>query len=122
MADPQIITTLTRKRDEIEAAIKAYEKKIALAKRDLSSVNATMRLFKLDGDPSEFPTYIDTLRLFNRGEIVTLSKAAMVQEGPGAPATGEARRVQSGWGSARTSPYGPSKGYRGSFRSTPVSR
>ena len=25
-----------------------------------------MRLFKLDGDPSEFPTYIDTLRLFNR--------------------------------------------------------
>jgi len=82
MADPQIITTLTRKRDEIEAAIKLYEKKIAAAKRDLSSVNATMRLFKLDGDPSDIPAYVDTLRLFNRGEIVTICKAAMAQEGP----------------------------------------
>ena len=82
MADPQIITTLRRKRNEIEAAIKAYEKKIEAAKRDLSAINATMRLFKLDGEPSEFPAYIDTLRLFKRGEIAGICKAALAQEGP----------------------------------------
>jgi hypothetical protein len=82
MADPQIVTTLTRKRDEIEATIKAYEKKIAAARRDLASVNATLRLFKLDGEASEFPVYVDTLRLFRRGEIVTLCKAALAKEGP----------------------------------------
>lgn len=82
MADPQIVTTLTRKRDEIEATIKAYEKKIAAARRDLSSVNATLRLFKLEGEASEFPVYVDTLRLFKRGEIVRLCKAALEKEGP----------------------------------------
>jgi hypothetical protein len=54
MADPQIVSTLTRKRDEIEATINAYEKKIAAARRDLASANATLRLFKLDGEASEF--------------------------------------------------------------------
>jgi hypothetical protein len=82
MADPHIVTTLTRKRDEIEATIKAYEKKIAEAKRDLSSVNATLRLFKLDGEASEFPVYVDTLRLFRRGEVVALCKDALAKEGP----------------------------------------
>jgi hypothetical protein len=82
MAEPHVISTLTRKRDEIEATIKAYEKKIVAAKRDLASVNATLRLFKLDGQPSAFPVYVDTLRLFQRGEIVSICKAALAAEGP----------------------------------------
>jgi hypothetical protein len=48
--------TLTRKRDEIEATIKAYEKKIAAARRDLANVNATLRLFKLDGGRPNSPS------------------------------------------------------------------
>lgn len=51
MADPQIVTTLRRKRDEIESAISAYEAKIEDAKRELSAVNATLRIFELNGEP-----------------------------------------------------------------------
>lgn len=81
MADPQIVTTLRRKRDEIERTIAAYEKKIAQARRDLSSVNATLALFEQDADP-ESRVYLDTLRLFRRGEIATLCKDALAKEGP----------------------------------------
>lgn len=80
MADPQIVTTLRRKRDEIERAIAAYEKKIELARIDLASVNATLRLFEQDADP-ESRVYLDTLRLFRRGEIVTICKKALEREG-----------------------------------------
>jgi hypothetical protein len=41
MADPQILTTLRRKRDDIQAVIESYERKIEEAKHDLSAVNAT---------------------------------------------------------------------------------
>ena len=41
----QIEFTLRRKRDEIEAAIHAYEAKIEAARTDLAAVEATIRLF-----------------------------------------------------------------------------
>ena len=82
MADPQILTTLRRKRDEIESVIAAYEAKIEDAKRDLSAVNVTIRLFELNGEPSQFPAYIDTKRLWNRGEIAKVCRAALATEGP----------------------------------------
>ncbi len=31
---------------------------------------------------TEFPVYVDTLRLFRRGEIVSLCKKALTEEGP----------------------------------------
>lgn len=77
MADPQLITTLTRKRDEIESAIAAYEKKIEAAKVDLAHVNATLAMFAAPEGRSQFPVYMDTLRLFKRGEIVTICKAEL---------------------------------------------
>lgn len=82
MADPQVVSTLTRKRDEIERAIATYEKKLTQARFDLAHVNATLRLFKVTGEASEFPVYVDVHRLFRRGEIVTLCKAAIAEEGP----------------------------------------
>lgn len=82
MADPQIVSTLTRKRDEIEAAIATYEKQIEAAKRDLASVAATLRLFEINGEPQQFPAYASIGRLWKRGEMVKVAKAALEAEGP----------------------------------------
>ncbi len=82
MADPQIVGTLERKRDQIEAAIKLYESKIESARVDLAHVNATLAMFDAPEGRSQFPVYMDTLRLFQRGEIVTICKAALAEEGP----------------------------------------
>lgn len=82
MADLQIVTTLRRKRDEIESAIAAYERKIEDAKRDLSSVNATLRLFELSGDPQQFPAYMNVSRLWKRGELLSICRTALDKEGP----------------------------------------
>src|SRR6478672_10900042 len=77
MADPHIVSTLQRKRDDIENAIAAYQKKIEAAKRDLAHVNATLAMFAAPEGRTQFPVYMDTLRLFKRGEIVTICKAAL---------------------------------------------
>jgi hypothetical protein len=82
MADPQILTTLRRKREEIASTIAAYEAKIEDAKRDLSAVNVTLRMFELDGEPSQFPVYIDTKHLWKRGEISKACQEALAAEGP----------------------------------------
>ena len=60
MADPHILTTLRAKRDQIEAAIKAYDAKAEAARRDLAHINATLALFAVDGPPSEIRAYADT--------------------------------------------------------------
>jgi hypothetical protein len=82
MAESQTLVVLRNKRDEIERAIAAYEKKIEAAKLDLAHVNATLRMFEAPEGRTEFPVYVDTLRLFKRGEIVTICKKALVEEGP----------------------------------------
>lgn len=82
MADPNILKTLSVKRAAIESTIAAYEKKIEAARKDLSHVNATLRLFESPEERTQFPVYVDTLRLFKRGEIVNICKAALASEGP----------------------------------------
>lgn len=82
MVDPQVVVTLQRKRDDIERVIVAYEKKIEAAKRDLAHVNATLAMFEAPEGRTQFPVYMDTLRLFKRGEIVTICKAAITKQGP----------------------------------------
>jgi hypothetical protein len=82
MADPQVLSTLRRKRDDIEAAIATYRKKIDEAERDLSAVAATIRLFELNGEPQQFPAYADIGRLWKRGEIVAVCREALAKEGP----------------------------------------
>ncbi len=44
MPDPQVVHTLRRKASDIETAIASYEKKLAQARRDLSAINASLRL------------------------------------------------------------------------------
>ncbi len=65
---PQIVATLKAKRHDIEASVKAYESKLAQARRDLAHVQATLALFATD-DPGTIRAYTDTSRLFNRGEV-----------------------------------------------------
>jgi hypothetical protein len=81
VVDPQIVVTLQRKRSEIEAVIAAYEKKIEEARSDLSHVNATLAMFEAPEGRTQFPVYMDTLRLFKRGEISTICKGAL-KDGP----------------------------------------
>jgi hypothetical protein len=83
MADPQIVTTLRRKRDEMEAAIRAYEKKVEALRRDLSHVNATLRMFELNGEHEVFPVHMDLTRLFKRGEVWRICQEALTLEPDG---------------------------------------
>ena len=82
MTDSHVLSALNRRRTDIEKTIAAHEKYIKEARRDLSHINATIRLFGLNGEPSQFPAYIDLNRLFKRGEIVDICKAALAKEGP----------------------------------------
>jgi hypothetical protein len=59
MADPQVVTTLRRKCDEIESAIVTSRAKIQDSERDLCAVTATLRRFELNGEPQQFPAYTD---------------------------------------------------------------
>jgi len=82
MSDPITVLALRRKRDEISAVIAEYENKIKAAQHDLGHVVASLRLFELTGDPSEFPAYIDLKRLLRRGETTRICMMALVKEGP----------------------------------------
>lgn len=82
-ADPQVVTTLRRKRDEIEAYIGKMERQIEDARRDLSAINATIRLYELDrAEPGAIAPYAEIHRLFRRGEMTEICKQALRQEGP----------------------------------------
>ncbi|RYC31884.1 hypothetical protein D3273_10625 [Lichenibacterium minor] len=78
---PQIVATLKAKRHDIEASVKAYEAKLAQARRDLAHVQATLALFATD-DPGTIRAYTDTSRLFNRGEVWGLCCQALAERGP----------------------------------------
>ncbi|MGH6872970.1 MAG: hypothetical protein ACREHE_15850 [Rhizomicrobium sp.] len=82
MAEPIVILALRRRRDRICGVIAEYERKIREAEHDLAHINASLRLFELTGDPSEFPAYIDLNRLLWRGETTRLCLATLAEEGP----------------------------------------
>jgi hypothetical protein len=81
MAEPHVLSALKGKRHDIEQAIATYEKRLAEARRDLAHVNATVQLFEA-GDAGDVRAWTDIHRLFRRGEIVAICKAALAQEGP----------------------------------------
>lgn len=72
---------MPQKRDEIERAIANYERQLEAARYDLAHVNATIRLFESPEARTEFPVYVDTHRLFRRGELVAICKKALTGEG-----------------------------------------
>ena len=82
MGEPIAVLALRRRRDHISGVIAEYERKIREAQHDLIHVVASLRLFELTGDPSEFPPYIDLNRLLRRGETTRLCLEALKAEGP----------------------------------------
>jgi hypothetical protein len=79
MAELQIVNTLRSKRDELERIISSYETAVEAARRDLAHVNATAQLFERDGIPNAYPSRMSLIRVFRRGEIFAICKAAMAQ-------------------------------------------
>src|SRR5664280_2133672 len=77
MTEIHTVTTLRSKRAEIISSIASYEKRIAQARADLSHVNACIALFEVSVDPGSVPPYVDTHRLFARGELMKLRKDAL---------------------------------------------
>lgn len=82
MSEPNVVHTLRRKRDDIEAVIVTYERRLADARRDLQHVTATIQLFEAAASPEGVRVYQDIHRLFKRGEIVALCRAALADRGP----------------------------------------
>jgi hypothetical protein len=83
MAEIRTVTTLTNKRDEIARAIVNYENKITQAKVDLAHINAAIRIFEIGDEgirqPKNVAPYLDIARMFKRGEMVAISKAALAK-------------------------------------------
>jgi hypothetical protein len=84
MAEIRTVTTLKYKRDEITRAIVNYENKIAQAKVDLAHINAAVRIFEIGeegpvGDAKHVAPYVDIYRMFKRGEMIAICKAALAK-------------------------------------------
>lgn len=77
MAEIRTVTTLRRKRDEISASVRLYERQLAQARVDLAHVTAAIRIFEALGDLAGMARYVDTHRLFKPGEPVALCKEAL---------------------------------------------
>jgi len=82
VAEIRTVTTLTTKRNQIEAAITNYERALDQARADLSHVNACIAMFEASGEPGDMAPYMDLHRLFKRGEVMTICKRHLEAEGP----------------------------------------
>ena len=77
MGEIRTVTTLRAKREEIIHSIRLYEKQIAQARADLMHITAAIRIFEASGDPKEMSRYVDTYRMFKRGEPIDLCKEVL---------------------------------------------
>jgi hypothetical protein len=81
MSEIRTVTTLRRKRKEIAASIQLYERQIGQARADLAHVEAAIRIFEASGSRKDMAKYIDTHRLFKRGEPMAICRVALA-DGP----------------------------------------
>jgi hypothetical protein len=63
MAELHILSSLRRKREEIEAVIAAHEAKIEMARMDLAAVDKTLRLFDPDAGRDRIAAYFELGRI-----------------------------------------------------------
>ena len=77
MSEIRTVTTLRSKRAEILASISLYEKRLAQARADLAHVTACITIFEASGEGEDVSSYVDTHRMFARGEMVRLCKEAL---------------------------------------------
>ena len=69
MPGPQVLTTLTTKRQDIQSYIRDLERRLEQAKHDLAHVNATIRLFEVGDRQQQFPAYVNMRSLYRKGEL-----------------------------------------------------
>jgi hypothetical protein len=79
MPEIRTVTTLRRKRDEISASIRLYDKQLSQARSDLAHITAVLRIFDASGSPKDMGRYVDHYRLFRRGEAWTICAAALAK-------------------------------------------
>ena len=77
MTESSTVAALRNKRDEIEAAIANYTKRLEQARADLAHVNAAIMIFEASGESLDLPPYVDINRILARGEAITLCKQAL---------------------------------------------
>jgi hypothetical protein len=77
MSEIRTVTTLRAKREEILFSIRLYEDRIKQARADLAHVTAAIRIFEASGDPQQMARYVDTHRLWRRGEPIQVCKEAL---------------------------------------------
>ncbi len=82
MAEIRTVTTLSTKREEIQRVIAGYEAKLAQARADLAHITAAIKIFEATDDPDAMRAYVDTHRIWKRGELMTLCKGFLESEGP----------------------------------------
>jgi hypothetical protein len=70
-------TTLRSKRDQIQAAIHHYEKRLNQARADLAAVCSAIRIFEDTGEGKQVLAYTDLYRLFKRGESTRMCYDAL---------------------------------------------
>ena len=88
---PQVIHTLDTKRLEIESHIGSLEQDLEQARRDLSAVLATIKVFSADGP--RVTAYMNLSRLFPRHLLPKLAKAALGASPAGVSTVGIAAHV-----------------------------
>jgi hypothetical protein len=81
MAEIRTVTTLRTKRDEIVHSIRLYERQLEQARADLAHVTAAIRIFEASDNAKDMARYVDTHRLFKRGESWVLCQQALA-DGP----------------------------------------
>jgi hypothetical protein len=82
VAESTTVTTLTRKRQEIERAIAGYEARLKQALLDLAHITAAIAIFEASGSTADMLAYANLKRFWKNGQILALCKGFLRAEGP----------------------------------------
>ena len=81
MTESHVISQLKDRAGKLRAAITAYEEKVVEAQRDLSHLNAAIRLFEIGDMPLQFPVHMDTRQLFKPRQLGQLAMQGLEKHG-----------------------------------------
>ena len=87
----QVVVTLNAKRLEIEAHIGSLERDLEQARRDLSAILASIRVFSADGP--KVTAYMQMAKVFPRHELPKLVRTALAAAPAGVSTVGIAAHV-----------------------------
>lgn len=82
MAESTTVTTLAKKRKEIERAIAGYEARLKQARLDLAHISAAIAIFEANGSTADMLAYANLKRYWKNGQLLALCKGFLKAEGP----------------------------------------